>query len=367
MYPSYGDTYPTYNGAIGMTYEQAGHGYAGLGIITEYGDTLTLKDRIAHHYTTGISTVEIASLNAKRLGQEFVDYFELNTSKPQAKYKSYIIRNDNQDKVKSLMSFLDKHKIDYGKLGNSKTVKGFSYVDGVEKSYSANENDLLISAYQPTSRLVTALFEPKTKLSDSLTYDITAWSLPYAHGLEAYALVDKLTPSGDITFASAEETISEKAYAYVSKYNSLEDVKWLAYLLRQGVNARVAQKPITIKGNTFERGSVVITQRNNENIKGGIDELIRKSAKEFDRSAVAVTTGFADAGVDLGSSSVAKIETPKIAVLAGDQTSSLSYGEIWHFFERQIDYPITSIGTDYFSWVNLDEYNVFIIPHGYYR
>ena len=30
-YPSYGDTYPVYNGAIGMTYEQAGNGLAGLG------------------------------------------------------------------------------------------------------------------------------------------------------------------------------------------------------------------------------------------------------------------------------------------------------------------------------------------------
>ena len=34
LYPSYGDTYPTYLGAIGMTYEQAGGGIAGLGIIT---------------------------------------------------------------------------------------------------------------------------------------------------------------------------------------------------------------------------------------------------------------------------------------------------------------------------------------------
>jgi len=32
LYPSYGDTYPTYTGAIGMTYEQAGNGDAGLGI-----------------------------------------------------------------------------------------------------------------------------------------------------------------------------------------------------------------------------------------------------------------------------------------------------------------------------------------------
>ena len=33
LYPSYGDTYPTYLGAIGMTYEQAGGGVAGLGIL----------------------------------------------------------------------------------------------------------------------------------------------------------------------------------------------------------------------------------------------------------------------------------------------------------------------------------------------
>ncbi len=33
LYPSYGDTYPTYLGSIGMTYEKAGGGVAGLGIL----------------------------------------------------------------------------------------------------------------------------------------------------------------------------------------------------------------------------------------------------------------------------------------------------------------------------------------------
>jgi hypothetical protein len=64
FYPSYGDTYPTYMGAIGMTYEQAGHGRGGLGVLNDEGDVLTLVDRIAHHTTTGLSTVEIASKNA---------------------------------------------------------------------------------------------------------------------------------------------------------------------------------------------------------------------------------------------------------------------------------------------------------------
>ena len=63
LYPSYGDTYPTYLGAIGMTYEQAGGGVAGLGIINSEGKNLTLVDRVKHHTVSGITTVEISSLN----------------------------------------------------------------------------------------------------------------------------------------------------------------------------------------------------------------------------------------------------------------------------------------------------------------
>ena len=43
LYPSYGDTYPTYNGGIGMTYEQGGSGRAGLGIITSNRRYLNFK------------------------------------------------------------------------------------------------------------------------------------------------------------------------------------------------------------------------------------------------------------------------------------------------------------------------------------
>src|SRR5690606_25856421 len=75
FYPAYGDTYPLFNGAIGMTYEQAGHGRAGLTIETG-GDTLTLKDRIAHHLTTALSTIEIAAQNHTKLNVEFKKYFE---------------------------------------------------------------------------------------------------------------------------------------------------------------------------------------------------------------------------------------------------------------------------------------------------
>jgi len=106
LYPSYGDTYPIYNGSVGMTFEQGGSGRAGLAIINSEGDTLTLKDRIDHHFTTGLSTVEASSKNALRALDEFRNYFASSKSSPPGEYKSYIIRGDNTEKLKSLATLL---------------------------------------------------------------------------------------------------------------------------------------------------------------------------------------------------------------------------------------------------------------------
>src|SRR5690625_8029699 len=73
FYPSYGDTWPTFNGAVGMTYEQAGHSRAGRGIQLPEGEILTLRDRLEHHYVTGMSTIEITSRHADRVVREFAD------------------------------------------------------------------------------------------------------------------------------------------------------------------------------------------------------------------------------------------------------------------------------------------------------
>ena len=177
LYPSYGDTYPTFMGAIGMTYEQAGHGRAGLGIKTDEGEVLTLKDRAIHHMTTGLSTVEISSKNAEQLNTEFKKFFENDD----LEYKSFVVKNDNQDKINRLKVLLDKHEIKYVNAKDG-SVKGYVYSTQEESKLDVNSKDLVINTNQPKGKMVKVLFEPKAKLSDSLTYDITAWSIPYAHG-----------------------------------------------------------------------------------------------------------------------------------------------------------------------------------------
>src|SRR5690606_26805165 len=155
-YPSYGDTYPTYTGAIGMTYEQSGGGFAGLTIKTENGLPITLKDRLTHHHTTGLSTVEITSLNAARVLDEFEKYYRENNTNPASPYKTYVISGrNNPDKIRRLTSWFDQHLIRYGHPANGKTTRGFDFRTQTIRNVSIQPNDILISAYQPKARLIT--------------------------------------------------------------------------------------------------------------------------------------------------------------------------------------------------------------------
>ncbi len=359
LYPSYGDTYPTFMGAIGMTYEQAGHGRAGLGIKTDEGEVLTLKDRALHHMTTGLSTIEISSKNAETLNKEFKKFFDNSNME----YKSYVLKNDNQDKIDNVVNLLKKHEIKYGFAENN-TVKGLLYSSQKEAKISVNETDLVIHTNQPKGKMVKALFEPKAMIADSLTYDITAWSIPYAHGIEAIASKTKVETIKAKGKMMIKNVMNKNAYAYIAKWNSMNDAAFLADLLQNNIVPRQSLNPFTSNGIGFERGSLVILR--NDNRSSDFDNKLVDIANKHSRQVIAVPSGFSDSGSDFGSYTYRPINKQKIAVLSGQGTSSLSFGEIWHFFETQLKYPLHVLDTDYFSSVNLDSFDVLIMPEGYY-
>ena len=359
LYPSYGDTYPTFMGAIGMTYEQAGHGRAGLGIQTNEGEILTLKDRATHHMTTGLSTVEISSKNAEKLNIEFKKFFDNS----RLNYKSYVLKNSNEDKMNRLKKLLDKHEIKYENATNG-SVKGYHYGTQKNEKISTSKNDLVIHTDQPKGKMVKVLFEPNAKLVDSLTYDITAWSLPYAHGFNAIASKSKVNSTliNNVKFSSNAINIS--AYAYISKWNSLDDATFLGALLQHNIVPRFSEKAFSANGKSFEKGTLIILRNDNRN--SDFDTKLVEIANKHHRNLTTVSTGFSQSGVDFGSNAVKPINKQKIAVISGKATSSLSFGEVWHFFETQLQYPITTINSDNFGNTDLNKYDVIVLPSGYY-
>jgi hypothetical protein len=359
LYPSYGDTYPTFMGAIGMTFEQAGGGRGGLGIKTDEGEVLTLKDRAIHHMTTGLSTVEISSKNAEKLNTEFKKFFDNSNFE----YKSFILKNENTDKTVRLTNLLDTHQIKY-EYASKGIVKGYRFNTQKEEKFTTSDDDLVIHTNQPKGKMVKALFEPKAKLSDSLTYDITAWSLPYAHGFDAIASKTKVSSYSSTPTRKTTNTIDKDAYAYISKWNSIEDATFLGALLQQNITPRFSEKAFSLGGKSYDRGTLIILR--NDNRTANFDKKLVAIANQNNRNIQPVATGFVDIGLDFGSSSVKPINKQKIALLSGKGTSSLSFGEIWHFFETELKYPLTILNSDYFDSVKFSKYDVIIIPNGYY-
>lgn len=363
-YPSYGDTYPTYNGAIGMTYEQGGGPAGGLAVINDEGDTLTLLDRATHHYTTSLSTIEIASQNSGSLVKEFRKFFNDASSSGVGEYKSYVILNHARDKerISALLDLLDKNGITYSY--GSGNGKGYNYSSGKDETFSAN-NNIIISALQPRSAMVKVLFEPKAKLVDSATYDITAWSLPYAYGLDAYASREKLNTAPTETKVFIPNPSA--TYGYVLPWTGTKAVKTAGKLLQKGITLRYAEQPFEVNGNSFERGSVIIL--NTANRSAGVNFLneVKKIADENKVKLFPVSTGFVDKGFDFGSDKVHPFRAPAVALLTGEGVSSYGAGEVWHFFENDIDYPLNMINVNDISRVDWTKIDVLIMPDGNYR
>lgn len=367
FYPGYGDTWPIFNGAIGMTYEQGGHSRAGLAIETEEGDTLTLADRIAHHHTTGLSTIEATAQHSRQVVEEFARFHREGRAGHAGAYQAFVVKTAKSPGVgAALAAHLDAQGIAYGYAGRSRTVRGFRYRTGDTGTFDVEPGDLVVSLDQPRAVLARVLLEPRSALSDSLTYDITAWALPYVYGLDAVALTERLTPDASAPPAVPTPALPERPYAYLAPWQSTADLRFLASVLQQNVKLRFAAKPFEVDGRTYAPGTLVLTRTSNGHLGDRFDTIVRQTAEALGQPLYAATSGFVTRGADFGSADVPFLDFTRIAVLAGDPVSPMALGEVWHFFDQQIRYPVTLLDARTFEVADLYDYDVLILPSGSY-
>jgi hypothetical protein len=370
FYPSYGDTWPLFNGAMGFTFEQGGGGVSGLAMKLESGDTLTLKERIDGHFTASMATLKVAHENREKLVNEFNKFFEDNAKNPAFKYKSVIIKGSNEkSNISGLLQVLDKNQIQYSYAGGSgKKLKGFDYLANKDGEMTIEKGDILISSYQPQSHFMQVLFETDSRATDSLSYDLTAWALPYVFNLKAYALSEKI--AADTGKVEQKKIVNlpgkSETYAYVANFTGFDELKFMAALYNSKIKLRYSLRPFTIGGSSYSRGSIIVTRGDNKLFEGDFDKAVAKAADECQVKLTATTTGMVDTGKDFGSGYSPLMKKKSIALFCGEGTSSSSVGELWYFFERELNYPVTLINTDDAESVDLTRYEILILTSGTY-
>lgn len=362
FYPSYGDTYPSFNGAIGMTYEQGGIG-AGRAILKQNGEVLTLQDRINHHVTAVLAAVELASKQKDELIKEFYQYFKENRKNPKSKYKTYIVKHHPKDK--ELLKLLQRNRIEYSFADAKSKSKGFHYQSNTERTFVIEPNDIVISTNQPKSVLTQVLFDPNPKLSDSLTYDITAWSLPFAYGLETYALKSDITIATKMRENLLKEKKNIEAVAYYIPWNERTSAKILSHLLQKSIKVRFARKKANLGITEIEAGGLIVAKGDNK-LLDDFDKIITTIIAEKE-DYIALESGFGNKGGDLGGENYPLVQMPKVMLFSGNKVSNIDFGQVWFYMDKIIEYPVSIVDTQNFSRINWTEYNTLLIPEGFYN
>lgn len=391
FYPGYIDEWPTMSGAIGMTFETDGG--PELRKRKDDGTYMTFEMAIAHHYVASLATLATAATNRAELLRDYYEFHNSGMAEARARGMKRVIFSAAPDPGRALWlaRLLARQHIEVVRTSAPVTaLRATSYLGGAPARQTFPAGSYVVDLNQPEARLATAILEPRAMLDSVFVktqlarfernrirgedashegyefYDITAWALPLTLGLEAWYTDDAAAVSGtpvSATDSLPPGTVSGRAQsAYVFSNESEAGTRLAMYLLREDFKVAVATRPMVADGVSYPRGTFVVRLQRNP---AAVHDRINVLARETGASVTAVRSAFADTGqVGVGSESVVSLKTPRILLAADDGTDQTTFGDFWYYFERELRYPVTPVRMSAISWMDLDRYNVLILPGG---
>ncbi len=396
FYPGYWDTFPSLNGAIGMTYETDGGGFKGLRWTRDDGTIVTLRSAIAKHFVASMATLDVLSKNKQQRLQDFYD-FRRKALDDYAKEKlKRIVILPEKDSVKTaeMIEILRNAKVEVKVATSSfNSTKAHTYMQkdapAVSKTFPAGS--YIVELNQPQRIWIKSLMEQDTPQDDEFVkdnmarfrrnelrgnsnskegygfYDITAWNLPLAFGIDAFWTEDAGNVGANVVTQDYLDqiktgSVSGRAQiAYIIPYDTDGAGVMALRLAQQGFRVSVAARPLNAAGRSWNPGTFVVrVTRNTETVH----DAVAKLAGELGVRVTAVNTGYNEAGdTGVGGENVYSLQTPKIAMVGDEGIDQTSYGSIWWTLDRY-GIKFTPMTINSVRSGGLKGYNVLIMPDG---
>ncbi len=375
FYAGFGDSWPSFTGAVGMTYEQASSG--GGAIRRTDGSVLTLREAASHHYTAAWATLMTSARRARERVRDYAAFRQSAISEAErAPMRAVVIESDGQGRADSLVRLLQRNGITVQRLrGSADVANAMEFGTSADAKARFAPGSYVVDLAQPQGRLARALLEPDAPLDSSFIaeelesrrtdqgdrfYDLTAWSMPFAYRVRAWSVrspVGGLEPA--VVATPAPVTLPNATYGYAFEPGSEASIAMLSRLLADSVRLWFAPRSFRSGDARLQGGAFVVRIAAN---RPDIHERVRSAAAATGARVVPLMSAAMSEGADLGSNSVFPIRIPKVALLGGDPVSGQSFGYAWYTFDHRLQYPVSTIPVSVVTGAGLDDFNVLVVP-----
>ncbi|HMB55164.1 MAG TPA: M14 family zinc carboxypeptidase, partial [Thermoanaerobaculia bacterium] len=386
FYPGYADSYASFQGAVGMTYEVGGGGRGGLVVRRADGTLLTLADRVARHLVASLATVETATMHRRQLvGDHLAGRLE-QANRDGA--ETYLWPADHPEAT-ALATLLARHGIAVRRLEAEAELPARPLPPaprGEAEMRRFAAGTWAVSTGQPLGNLVRTLIEPETPMPADFVdeqrrrveqdlrasfYDVTAWSLPLAYNVETWAatkppkrLGPPLPPPADAALETAPPAVAGRVLGsggvgWLVPPSGLAGYRFAARLQAAGVPYRVALADLALGGRTFAAGTLFVPRLG---AGEGTAERIAALAAESGVDVHRVASSYSDSGLSLGSDRMLKVMPARVALLAGEGVAPSSLGSVWHLLDRLVELPVTLLEPTALASTDLDDFDVLVLP-----
>ena len=350
-------TYPDANGSIGILFEQG----SSRGHIQESTNgILTFPFTIRNQLTAAFSTLKAAKNMRVKLLDYMKDFYDKQIDSA-SKYESIIFgKEKDKSTVYHLAEVLNSHKIKFNTISQDVEVNGTKY---------SKDNSFIVPLNQPKRTLIRAMFDTQTTFSDSLFYDVSAWTFPLAFNVN-YDNTNRLNKPGKLGIKSEEVenlkrvngSVDKKSdYAYLFEPHEYYAQSAVYQLIKSGLRVKTATRTFAINGEKFDFGTYMISVQNQSLNSDEIYNLLVEISSETGINVKSQSTGITD-GIDLGSNNFEIVKEPKIGLVVGEGVRSYDAGEIWHLLDTRFNIPITKLDVGDLGYIDLSRYTHIILP-----
>jgi hypothetical protein len=377
FYIGKGSSYPDVRGSVGILFEQA----SARGQMQESTNgLLEFRNAIRNQIVTSLSSLDATVAKKAKLNEYLRDFYRESAQLAKADpIKAFVFhaRGDDQ-RAQEFIDLLRQHDVRTYRLSQELTVGTETFT---------TDRSFIVPVDQREYRLLMAMVESRTEFQNKTFYDISAWSLPLAFGLNWAKLTDadlaedqdKLWGDEPIVhdaYHAAEIPVwGDRDYAYLIEWNTTHAPRALQRLHSNKILVKVATEGFEINNTSAESSAKsVVYQAGTILIPLGLQkekaELIRTVLEEAVREdgvrVTAVATGLTAVGIDLGSDGFKRLNAPKVLLVVGAGTSDYESGEIWHHFDQRLHMPITMVDAFQLGATKLASYTHIITVSGAY-